>query len=303
MKPQVAPFETRAICLRIECTNGLIVRMTRYPRDLVMSNATVYTTGSGYDFTGYSATTSMSPSSIDMEGFLGFAGVTADAIASGVFDNARCYLFACNYLSPVEDYEPMVCSILGKTITEDSKYRIEEMALIDALNQSVGKTYLAQCPKVFGGQEYAGCKKALGPLTVTGTLTGVSSASAFTDTARAEAADYFAMGTIRFTSGANAGLKPLEIKSFTAGVIQTFEPFYFPPAIGDAYSMIPGCRKRRDEDCRDKWNNILNFGGFKDMPTSSVYSHIGGNDPESGSSDGGGGLSEGQQHSSGGVLL
>lgn len=302
MKPQVAPFETRAICLRIECTNGLIVRMTRYPRDLVMSNGMLYTTGSGYDFTGYSATTSMSPSAIDMEGFLGFAGVTADAIASGVFDNARCYLFACDYLNPVENFEPMVASLLGKTSIEDSKYRIEEMALIDAMNQATGKTYTAQCPKVFGGQEYAGCKVSLGALTVTGTLSSVTSATVFTDSSRAEAADYFAMGTIRFTSGANAGLKPLEIKSYAGGIIQTFEPFYYPPAAGDSYSMIPGCRKRRDEDCRDKWNNVLNFGGFKDMPTSSVYSHIGGNDPTS-SSGGGGGLSEGQQHFLGGVLM
>ena len=73
MKTQVAPYETAVKCLRIECTNGLTVRLTRYPVDLVMSNATVYQSGTGYDFTGYSATATMSPSAIDLEGFLGFA--------------------------------------------------------------------------------------------------------------------------------------------------------------------------------------------------------------------------------------
>jgi hypothetical protein len=61
----------------------------------------------------------------------------ADA-ALGVFDGARCYLFACSYLAPVEDYEPIVSSVLGKTQIIDDKYIIEEMALVDLLNQTVG---------------------------------------------------------------------------------------------------------------------------------------------------------------------
>jgi len=277
MKPQIAPYETSVKCLRIECKGGLVVRLTRYPTDLIMSNATVYQTGTGYDFTGYAASSTTSPAAIDLTGFVGYAGITADAVASGVFDGARCYLFATDFLNPVEDYEPIIASTLGKTTLEDEKYRIEEMALIDALNQSVGKTYTASCPKVFGGQEFAGCKFVLGPVTVTGTITSVASATVVTDTARAEAADYFALGTIQFTTGLNSGLKPLEIKSFAAGVITTFEPFYYLPVVGDAYTMIPGCRKRIAEDCSTKWNNVTNFGGFPNMPTSSSYGQRGAN--------------------------
>ena len=275
MKSSVAPYQTSALCLRIVCGNGTAIRVTRYPKDLTMSNGQVYLTGSGFDFTGYESTASLSPSAIDLEGILGFAGVTREAVASGVFDGARAYLFACDYLNPVEDHEPIVASFLGKATLTDSGYTFEEMALIDALNQSVGRTYMAQCPKTFGGQEYAGCKIALGPLTVSGTLTAVTSSAQFADSSRSEAADYFSLGTVQFTSGANAGLKPLEIKSFSAGGgIVTFEPFYFPPAIGDAYVMTPGCRKRL-EDCRDKWNNVVNFGGFPNMPTSSIYTQRG----------------------------
>ena len=60
MKTTVAPFDTLAICLRIVCTNGTTIRVTRYPRDLVMSNGQVYLTGSGFDFTGYEATNGFS---------------------------------------------------------------------------------------------------------------------------------------------------------------------------------------------------------------------------------------------------
>ena len=120
MKTQVAPPETATLCLRIVCTNGTTIRVTRFPRDLTMANGTIYQTGSGFDFTGYESTASLSPSAIDLEGMLGYAGVTREAVASGVFDNARAYLFACDFKNPIEDYEPIVASFLGKaTLDED----------------------------------------------------------------------------------------------------------------------------------------------------------------------------------------
>ncbi len=276
MKSVVADYHTRVMCLRIVPLTGSPIKLTSYPRDLTMSNAAVYLSTSGYEFTGYSASSSLSPAMIDLEGIAGLAGIGYDQIASGVFDNARCYLFATSWKTPVEDEEEIVASILGKTTLMDERYRIEEMALIDALNQSVGDTFTASCPKTFGGQEYAGCKKALGPLTVTGTLTGVTSNSVFRDSARSEAADYFGVGTIAFTSGPNAGLKPLEIKSYAAnGTIETYEPFHYTPVAGNAYTMIPGCRKRQTEDCKTKWNNVVNFGGFKNVPTGTQYGQSG----------------------------
>lgn len=274
MKPAVADARFRVICLRIVPKTGSPIYLTHHVRDLVMGGHT-YLSSSGYDFTGYSSTTSMSPGVIDLQGIAGLAGIGYDEINSGVFDNARAYLFATTWNSPVEDEEPIVASILGKTTLQDSRYTIEEMALIDALNQSVGKTYTAACPKTFGGTEYAGCNKSLASVTVTGTLTGVTSRSIVTDSARAEVADYFGAGTIQFTSGPNAGLKPLEIKSFAAGVIETFEPFYYLPVIGNAYTMVAGCRKRRQEDCYVKFNNVVNFGGFEHIPLGSAYAQVG----------------------------
>ena len=274
MKSTVAPYETRALCLRIVCENGTTIRLTRYPYDLTMSNATVYETDSGYEQTAYSATTSFSPSAIDLEGFVGVAGITRDQIASGVFDNARVYVFKCNFIAPIEDYEPVSSGFFGKTTLEDDKYTIQGMGLIDALNQTVGKTITAACSRTFGD---AGCKKVLTAIDVAGSVTHITSASIIRDSSRTEAADYFGAGTIQFTSGNNAGLKPLEIKSYAAdGTITTFEPFYYLPEVSDHFVMIPGCRKRL-EDCRDKWNNVVNFFGFTWVPTQSVYQQMASN--------------------------
>lgn len=275
MKATVADYRYRVFCARIEPVSGAAIRLTAYPRNLTMSNAEVYLAGYGFEFTGFSTSSDFSPSAIDLEGIAGVAGIDRDLVAAGYFDNARAYLFATSWAAPVEDEEPITASILGKTTLIDDRYRIEEMALIDVLNQSVGQTYTPGCPKTFGGQEYAGCGVALGPITVAGTLTHVTSQTVIRDSARAEAADYFAAGLIRFTTGDNAGLPGKEIKSYAAdGTVTVFEPFHYAVQVGDAYELVPGCRKRL-EDCRDKWNNVVNFGGFSFVPTTSVYAQVG----------------------------
>ncbi len=272
MKSTVAPYATAAWCVRIECTNGTIVRLTSYPHDLTMSNATVYKTDYGYEPTAFSASSSMSPSAIDLEGIVAAAGISRDALASGVFDNARVYVFKCDFLNPVEDYEEVAAGFFGKATLMDDHYRIEGMSLIDALNQAVGSIYQAACPRTLGD---AGCTVNLAAITVTGSLTSVTSSSVVRDSSRSEAADWFGAGTIHFTSGVNAGLKPLEVKDYAAnGTVTTFEPFYYTPVIGDAYVLVPGCRKR-EADCRDKFSNIVNFFGFTRIPTSSTYTKFG----------------------------
>jgi hypothetical protein len=112
--------------------------------------------------------------------------------------------------------------------------------------------------------------------TVTGTITSVTSASSFADSGRAEAADTFGAGTIQFTSGPNAGLKPIEVKSFSGGVFTLFEPFYYLPVAGNAYTAVRGCRKRLS-DCQARvgGSNVLNFGGFPWIPTGSTYATVG----------------------------
>ena len=272
MKSTVAPYATAAWCVRIECASGLIVRLTPYLLDLKMSNGNVYLTDAGYEATAYQATATMAPSAIDVEGIAGIVGISRDEIASGIFDSARVKIFKCDFLDPVEDHEPITTGFFGKVTLKDDRYRVEGMSLIDALGQSVGRTYSAPCQRTFGD---AGCTIDLTTLDVTGTLTHVTSASVFRDSSRAEALDYFAGGTVAFTSGPNAGLKPLNIKAYAAdGTITTYEPAYFNLSVGETCVLIPGCRKRL-EDCRDKWDNVINFFGFPHIPTTTTYSKVG----------------------------
>lgn len=274
MKSTVAPYETSVKCLRIVCTNGTTIRLTRYPYDIKMSNATVYESADGHDFSSIISETSFAASAFDLEGFVGVSGITRDGIASGLFDGAKCFLFATNFMAPVEDYEPLGKSTLGKTTLEDDRYKIEEMGLVDKLGQTVGWSHTAQCPNKFGGQEHGGCKVNLAAITVTGTVTSVTSTLVFSDSGRAEAADHFGWGTVEFTSGPNAGLLPIKVRDFSAGQFTLYDPPYYPITAGVTYSAVPGCRKRL-VDCQHH-NNVPRFGGDLYVPLGSTYRAIGG---------------------------
>ena len=280
MKSAVADYRYRVLCLRIVPVTGSPIYLTDHPRDLTMSGHT-YLSTSGYEFTGYSATAGFAPGSLDLQGISGVAGISRAQIAAGLFDGAVVSVFATSWSAPIEDEEPIVRGLFGKARLEDDRYVIDGLSLIDALNTARNDQFTAQCPKVFLSQGFGGCLVPAAPNTVTGSLTSVSSAALFTDTARGEASDTFAAGTIRFTSGPNAGLKALEIRSFSAGgVIETFESFYYLPQVGDSYTMQRGCRKRR-QDCEARegnsgvFNNIVNFGGFPWVPTGSTYGQWG----------------------------
>lgn len=292
MKSHVADWKTRVYCARIVAENGTIVRLAAYPTDLAMSNGVVYPSESGYEFSGLDATDSMSPSSVDLTGILNH-GISREQLVTGVFDNARCYVFATSWKAPIEDEEPFGLLTLGKTTLTDNAYKAEMMSLVDALNQSVGSTFTAQCPytlfdRTLDGRIIASTRsRCTGPSSapdgpdintykVSGAVTSVTNQYTFTDTSRTEADDWFTAGQVMFITGANAGLKPIQIKQSTsAGVITTHEPFAHAIAPTDQYLMIPGCRKRRTEDCVAKFNNGKNFGGQPDMPTASQSGAVG----------------------------
>lgn len=277
MKSHVVPYETRVQCGRVVCRNGLTVRIAAYPFDLKMSNGAVYQAGSGFEYSGLTAEASFSASVVDLEGFVGYAGITRDMLQSGVFDGAEAYYFYADFLNPVEDDQPHLLAIFGKTTIEDDRYRVEQMALNDLLGQDTTQTHTATCAHVrnFGGQGHGECGVDVPAITVTGTLTHVISDLVIRDSARGEAADRFGAGTIVFTAGANAGLGPIKIRDYAAdGTITLYEPPFYAVTVGTTYSMTPGCRGTIAACI--SYGNIARRRGFDWIPLKSTVRAIGG---------------------------
>lgn len=121
-----------------------------------------------------------------------------------------------------------------------------------------------------------GCGNSLydGSCTLIKASFGVSGAAAVNSTistintsSLSNATDYFTLGSIKFTSGANAGVER-GIKTYTHGspsIITLMSPFPVAPAAADAFTIYPGCDKTQ-ATCSAKFNNLANFRGYPYVP-------------------------------------
>lgn len=154
---------------------------------------------------------------------------------------------------------------LGQIIPGQTTIRAELRGLTQRLQQPVGIVSTKTCRARLGGP---GCTLDLTPFT-TGvlTVTAVASAAQFTAAAATQAADWFGEGVITWLTGANAGTRH-KVRAFEAGVFTLVLPTVLPLAVGDTFTAVAGCRGRLLEDCRDKFDNVLNFQGEPHRPTT-----------------------------------
>lgn len=92
--------------------------------------------------------------------------------------------------------------------------------------------------------------------------------------------DEFSGGQIFFESGLN-DQKTMEVKQYQADdgvtieqIIEMYMPLPFDPVVGDTARIYPGCFKRRQEDCVDKFDWGVNFDGDPDIPGSDFLTRI-----------------------------
>lgn len=75
---------------------------------------------------------------------------------------------------------------------------------------------------------------------------------------------YFAYGTVKFTSGANAGYT-LQVGKFAPGVVTLDLPPPHPLNVGDTYTIVAGC-DRQFGTCKNRFNNVVHFRGEPYVP-------------------------------------
>lgn len=75
---------------------------------------------------------------------------------------------------------------------------------------------------------------------------------------------YFAYGTLKWLTGANAGYT-MEVKEFAPGVVTLALPMEYPIVVGDTYSITAGCDKQFGT-CRDRYSNVVHFRGEPYIP-------------------------------------
>jgi uncharacterized phage protein (TIGR02218 family) len=188
------------------------------------------------------------------------ATMTRADLLDGVWDGAKFYIFQYNWASPSDGLIDWLSGLFGSVTPRLGSFVIELRGLTQALHNDCTPVLQADCHYRFGD---AKCTVNLAPHTYTGEVDAVTNQREFTiDLANPD--DDFTEGEIEWLTGLNAG-KRRKVMTHASGVITLAEAAVRTIQVGDTFTIIRGCRKRR-EDCID-FANVLNYPGADLKPT------------------------------------
>lgn len=254
--------------------NGTVLRYTSGDGDLVYQGQTylcddLQIKGSAISETiGLEAATLKLTISMDPAGDAVINGVNAlQAIAQGDLDGAtvrveRAFMATYGDTSPgtVVRFVGIVTEVtsvnrLSAQVTVSSPLYLLDISLPRNLIQpGCGNTLFD-----------AGCGLSRAAFAVSGTVAAGSNRNVVvTDLTQPD--QYFQLGTITFTSGANNGLSR-GISSFvnSGGAVTLNVGLPEVPSVGDTFTIYPGCDKQQ-ATCQSKFNNLINFAGMPYVP-------------------------------------
>jgi uncharacterized phage protein (TIGR02218 family) len=141
-----------------------------------------------------------------------------------------------------------------------------------AQQQMPRKIYGANCTHVFGdpmcgynrsaGTNAAGAATGIGAVAVTAQAgsTPIAVTTGFTP----NPATAYDEGTIIGTSGANSGFTRT-VQYMSGSTANLYSPFVHPVAVGDGFTLLPGC-DHTVGTCQNTLNNLARFGGMPYIP-------------------------------------
>lgn len=138
------------------------------------------------------------------------------------------------------------------------------------------RSYQGLCNWKFGSSGDCASHRTQAQLfdTKTGTVQQVRSQTALYDGTRSESGsgDYWAPGIIQMTGGTagNIGLRRRIVQSTHSGDIFLETNFPYVVLAGDTYSIQRDCGHTLNKDCRDRFLNNSEFGGFITIPENLV---------------------------------
>jgi uncharacterized phage protein (TIGR02218 family) len=202
--------------------------------------------------------------------------VPDDDLRDGKFDDAQVEAAWCSWADPAAGRLVVFKGKVGQIGWSEDGFKVELMSHMKALERNLGNTYTASCRHELFGVATPGkvgfCGVNSAAFTFAGTVaTIVSNKWKFTlsGTASSQAAEYFSNGVLTFTSGNNAGLSVV-VKKNPVGTFELFLPTAFTIQVGDTFSVKAGCDKTL-ATCRDKFANVLNYGGFPHIQTDVTF--------------------------------
>ena len=187
---------------------------------------------------------------------------------NGGFDGARVVIdryFAASWQSAACGSVNVFSGRVGPLSISASEVKLTVNSDLELLNVMMPRNlFMGQC----GNTLYdARCGLSAAAFTVTGNTTA-NSTTAAVHCNLAQAAGYFNLGTIKYTTGQNAGITR-SVKLHTTGVLVPAFPFPYVPASGDLFQAKPGCDKLQ-ATCNAKFSNTANLRAYPFIPAPEL---------------------------------
>jgi uncharacterized phage protein (TIGR02218 family) len=110
----------------------------------------------------------------------------------------------------------------------------------------------------------AGCALSIAAFTSNGTVEAGSGNLTLNCAALSQAAGYFTRGFVKFSNGANSGLR-YTVSASVPGKVTLTRPLRYAVVNGDAFTVCAGC-DHQQSTCQNKFSNLTNFRGFPFVP-------------------------------------
>ncbi|MEZ5923916.1 MAG: DUF2163 domain-containing protein [Hyphomicrobiaceae bacterium] len=265
---------TLAWCWRITRRDGSSLGFTDHDRDIVF-DATTFEAASGFDATEMRESVGLSVDNVDVEGALRSDRLSAADLEAGLYDNAGIEIWRVNWQEPDERVLVRSGSI-GEVRRGPLAFVAEVRGLAHILQQGQGRTFQYACDALVGDGR---CGKNLNTASFrgNGAIASVVSDRRFMASGIGGfAPDWFALGKLTWTSGANDGrVAEVKLHARAAGVVtlELWQRMSGALALGDSFLVTAGCDKQLTT-CRSKFANVENFRGFPHMPGNDFITRV-----------------------------
>lgn len=250
-------------------TSGGVVReiiaFTTWPQNITFDGIP-FLADDSFDPSAVKTSSNLGVDNLDADGLVadaGSPGVTLEDIRVGRLDDAELRVGAVNPDDLTMGKMWWRRGWLGTLSRRKIDYTGLLQGMMSLLQLNTGELYSKACR-----YDLYSIRCTLSPtsFTITSTVTGVTDLRIFQDSSRTEADDHFTFERIVWLTGNNTGLS-MEVVTYTlaTGEFSLFQKMPNTIQVGDSFTARAGCDKSLDI-CRDKFDNVINFGGQWHLP-------------------------------------
>ncbi|MEX2520493.1 MAG: DUF2163 domain-containing protein [Paracoccaceae bacterium] len=260
---------TLCACWRIDPHNGPPLGFTEHDKDIAFDGV-IFEASSGFSAGALERSLGLAIDNATASGALRSEQITDADISRGRFDGAEFSLWLVDWLAPADRMLTFRGEI-GEITRGTMAFEAEIRGMTEYLNRSVGRRFLQVCDAELGDRR-CGLNTDNAEFKADGAVTTAIDLRSFRASGLAGFdPDWFRGGTLSWNDGANAD-EIVNVRTHNRihreVLLELDRDMISAPQSGQEFSIVAGCDKR-NQTCRQKFSNIINFRGFPYTPGES----------------------------------